>query len=581
MTTRSATWPWTDAERIEALGDPTAAGSRSPSQDAQDFQGGQDAEVEDDRAVAGAVGGGLHGGEVPGRRGVADDRQVAGSGAGIEDLTPVDPGGAGADRTMADPGEVPYEPTLVSQHVPSPPAPDDGNDDNTALDPDDDAPEHDDSTTPDRGTAGEDLTMADPPEELEEPEEMVNNATMLDPLDSSAGPAKNATYVDWIDGTLSDAGPIPLVAPSPVTPGPPRTRMLDEQVQDPARPPDPPPPQHPGTRIMSGTMVGGLLGVAPMPDKPVEQIAPPRPAPMPKVAERFGIRFLSGIDDATELFDGLRRKASADPPVPPPALLIVGDPHTGQRRLTRLIARTLAGAGVGDGSVRTADGSELRGDHAATVTAILRGGGPPLLFERLDRAILDAADPDRVVAAVTRARADKTVLIATATPDSYTRLTGRYPGLAREFEVFRLPDLSGPGTRLALLHVLADERRVTINASGLDVVRGDLARLAGYGDLVGARLVEAYLDRAVSRHTEREGAPRDRMVLQPVDFAGVAEDIEPCCARRATSTASCAGSSEMIGLDEVKHTVGGLVAEARMAADRTRAGCRPETPAGT
>lgn len=416
-----------------------------------------------------------------------------------------------------------------------------------------------DSTAPDQ-LAGfdDDVTVMDTSGDV------VNNATMLDPLDSSADQARNATYIDWIGGTLADAGPIPLVAPSPVVPGPPRTRMLDEQ--EPEEPDKPPPP---GTRIMSGTMIGGIIDGAPMPETPVEQIAPPAPAPtMPKVAERFGIRFLSGADDATELFDDLRRKASASPPVPPPALLIVGDPHTGQRRLTRLIARTLAGAGVGDGSVRTADGAELRGDPAAAVAAILRAGGPPLLFERLDRAILDAADPGRVVAAVTRAHANSTVLIATATPGDYARLAGRYPDLARGFQVFRLPDLGGVSTRLALLHVLADERRVTINASGLDVVRGDLTRLAGHGDLVGARLVEAYLDRAVSRHTEREGAPRDRMVLQPVDFAGVAEDIEPVLRPPRDVDGFLRGLDEMIGLDEVKRTVGGLVAEARLAAER-------------
>jgi hypothetical protein len=407
-------------------------------------------------------------------------------------------------------------------------------------------------------------------------DEQPKYATLLDPLDSSADQAKNTTYVDWIGGTLADAGPIPFVAPSLVTPGPPRTRMIEEQT--PADTPDPPETERPGTRIMSGTMVGGLLGVAPMPEKPVEQIAPPTPAPMPKVAERFGIRFLSGTDDATELFDDLRRKATASPPVPPPALLIVGDPHTGQRRLTRLIARTLAGAGVGDGSVRTADGADLRGDHATTVAAILRRGGSPLLFERLDRAILDASDPDRVVPAVTRARANNTVLIATSTPESYARLAGRYSELARAFKVFRLPDLSGVGSRLALLHVLADERRVTINASGLDVVRGDLARLGGHGDLVGARLVKAYLDRAVSRHTEREGVPRDRMVLMPVDFAGVAEDLEPVLRPPRDVDGFLRGLEEMIGLDEVKRTVGGLVAEARMAADRATRGLPSGNP---
>jgi hypothetical protein len=383
--------------------------------------------------------------------------------------------------------------------------------------------------------------------------EQVNNATSLDALEQ----AKSPTYLDWIGGTRADAGSIPIVVPpSPVAPGPPRTRMLEQQ--------EPESPERPGTRILSEA---DLLGVAPMPERPVEQIAPPPPpAPMPKVAERFGIRFLCGADDATELFDGLHRERRPGQPL---ALLIVGDPHTGQRRLTRLVARTLAGAGVGDGSVRTADGSDLRGDHVTAVTAILRGAGPPLLFERLDRAVLDAADPARVVAAVTGAREDKAALIATCDPASYERLPAE---LTRVFQVFRLPDLTNIQARMALLHVLADERRVTISAAGLDIVRGDLTRLTGHGDLVGARLVEAYLDRAVARHIERAGAPRDRMVLVPVDFVGVAEEIEPALRPPRDVDGYLRGLEEMIGLEEVKRTVGDLVAEARAAADRATRG---------
>jgi hypothetical protein len=531
--------------------------------------GGAADEDADDRTVA-DVSGVAAGHNVP-ASGASDDRTVAGAGGtaggqgGASPYTVADgfdgralasgsPGGAWGARTSADSGGSSGGGTSADPNGSPGDRPED--DDITGID-------TADTTDATDATDDDDRTVSD---------EHLNNATMLDPLDSSADQVKNATYVDWIGGTLADAGPIPLMAPTPVPPGAPRDRRAEEPASEQE------PPERPGTRIMSGAMVSGLLGAAPMPEKPVEQIAPPKPAPMPKVAERFGIRFLSGIDDATGLFDELRRKATASPPVPPPALLIVGDPHTGQRRLTRLIARTLAGAGVGDGSVRTADGAELRGDHATTVTAILRGGGPPLLFERIDRAILDAVDPARVVAAVTRSRANGTVLIATATPDSYTRLAGRYPELAEAFEVFRLPDLSGVGSRLALLHVLADERRVTINASGLDVVRGDLGRLAGHGDLAGARLVEAYLDRAVSRHTEREGAPRDRMVLQPVDFAGVAEDIEPVLRPPRDVDGFLRGLDEMIGLDEVKRTVGGLVAEARMAADRATRGLPSGNP---
>ena len=441
-------------------------------------------------------------------------------------------------------------------------------------------PDDDDLTAPDAGGAD---TPADDEGDDTQPDEgagVFGNVTMMDSFDEHVtgptmldpiGEPKNSTYVDWIGGTRADVGSIPIVAPAPVTPGPPRTRVIDEQE------PPPPPGERSGARVMSGTVVGDLLHGAPMPDRPVDQIAPP-PAPvsMPKVTERFGVRFLSERDDATELFDELHRTASRSGR--PPALLIVGDPHAGQRRLTRLVARTFAGAGVGDGSVRTADGADLHGDHVTAVTAILRGSGPPLLFERLDRAVLDASDPDRVVAAVMGGRENKAALIATCEPDSYARLGERFPELIAAFQVFRLPDLAGVQARLALLHVLADERRVTITASGLDVVRGDLTRLGGHGDLVGARLVEGYLERAVARHVERAGAPRDRMVLVPVDFAGVAEEIEPALRPPRDVDGYLRGLEEMIGLDEVKRTVGGLVAEARMAADRAARGLPSGNP---
>jgi hypothetical protein len=95
---------------------------------------------------------------------------------------------------------------------------------------------------------------------------------------------------------------------------------------------------------------------------------------------------------------------------------------------------------------------------------------------------------------------------------------------------------------------------------------------------VGARLVEAYLDLAVGRHLERAGAPRDRMVLAPVDFAGVAEEIEPSLRPPRDVDGFLRGLDEMIGLEEVKRTVGGLVAEARLAAERATRGLPTGNP---
>ncbi|MCO5968837.1 hypothetical protein [Actinoallomurus soli] len=374
----------------------------------------------------------------------------------------------------------------------------------------------------------------------------------------------------------SPAGPPSPPAPVPPTrvPGPPRTRVLGEAPGTRA-PGDQ--PERPGTRIMSQTMMGDLLG-APMPGRPVGEIEPP-PAgsALPEVTERFGIRFVSGADDLARLLDDVHRRASSGEETAP-ALLVVGAPHSGQRRFARLLARTLAGAGTGDGAVRTVDGTEA-GHTAETLDAALRGGAP-LLLEWIDAALRRAAEPAAVAAAVIRSRegaAGAAALIATCEPGAYDRLKSDFPELAEVFRVFRLPDLDDAETRLALVHVLADERRVTVNAPALQTLKADLPRLTGYGDLVNARLVEAYLDRAVTRHTDRFGVPRDRLVLTPEDFTGVAEEIEPALRAPGDVDGFLRTLDQMIGLDEVKETIGGLVAEARLAAAE-RAGQR--SPSG-
>jgi hypothetical protein len=333
--------------------------------------------------------------------------------------------------------------------------------------------------------------------------------------------------------------------------------------------------ERPGTRIMSQTMMGDLLG-APMPGRPVGEIEPPPSGTvLPEVTERFGIRFVSGADDLAGLLDDVHRGVSSGEETCP-ALLVVGAPHSGQRRFARLVARTLADAGAGDGSVRTLDGTEL--DSTEALDAAL-GAGPPLLLEWMDAALRRASEPAAVASAVIRCRASGgPALIATCEPGAYDRLKTDFPDLLGVFRVFRLPDLADLETRLALVHVLTDERRVTVNAPALQTVKADLPRLTGYGDLVNARLVEAYLERAVARHTDRFGASRDRLVLAPEDFTGVAEDIEPALRTPRDVDGFLRALDEMIGLDEVKQTVGSLVTEARLAAERAAQGLPPGNP---
>ncbi|ACY96181.1 AAA family ATPase [Thermomonospora curvata] len=399
--------------------------------------------------------------------------------------------------------------------------------------------------------------------------------------------------------------------------GPPRTRILGQDDilgdapgetpgdgpdgeaarQGPPVPPAPNPALGGGTRIMSETMIADFdyLDEAPMPQ--VEQIAPPPERPGGddgRVVERYGISFLSGREDVTVLLEELRTHpawsaGAADMEAtridgrpgsgPPPSVLLVGSPHTGQRRLSRMIALALAEIGIGDGAIRTADAADVRGAAPEQLAAVLEPGGPTLLFERLDVAILEAADPEAMVRSVrsVRTRPGPTTLIATCEPRHFKRLSQDHPELIELFRVYRLPDLTRPETRMRLLYLLADERRVTLDADALEAAEADLRRLRGPGDLVNARLVEAYLDQACQRGMERAGAAQSRLVLSAQDFAGVAEAIEPALRPPGDIDGYLRQLDALLGLEDVKAAVEELVAEAQMAAERIRHGVAPGT----
>jgi hypothetical protein len=448
------------------------------------------------------------------------------------------------------------------------------------------------------------------------------------------GPPPVETAPDVPEPVAKDP-PAPAAGP-PVPPAPPArgggplgTRIISEETS-----PDyeRPAAERPGTRIMSETMVGDLMD-APMPEQPVGEIEPPPDALALPVVERFGIRFVCGAEtagkrggaaierDAGRLLDDLADRSSwpkvrphdqaaqaADPGLDVtsiddtdagsdvtavdapedldpdadadvPSMLLVGSPHTGQRRLARMIALALAQAGVGDGTVRTAHADDVRAAPTDEITTVLGGAtaqemlsgdrqpdqdGAIVLFERLDTAIMEAFEPAAVAAAVLRMRIDNPgALIATCEPRAFRRLATDHPDLVAAFRVFRLPGLTEADARLTLLYVLADERRVTIDAAGLEAVRADLDRLRGPGELVNARLVETYLERACHRHVGRAGASRDRLVLTAEDFAGVAAEIEPALRQPADVDGFLRELDELVGLDAVKEFAAGLVEEAR------------------
>ena len=397
---------------------------------------------------------------------------------------------------------------------------------------------------------------------------------------------------------------------------PPRTKILrPEDIADAEAAESPPAAPDSGevgsgTRIMSETMIGDfefLNEAPPMPARPVDQIDPPENrTDRRRVVERYGIAFVSGEEDVNVLLDEVRdhpawsagaawdmeatrvdgRPAGPAPDMEatrvdgrpaegaPPSILLVGSPHTGQRRLARMIALALAEAGIGDAAIRTADAADVRGASPEQLAAVLEPGGPTLLFERLDAALLEAADPEAMIRVVrsVRSRPGRTTLIATCEPRHFKRLQQDHPALVEVFRTYRLPDFGRVENRMTLLYVLAEERRVTLGPDALEVAERDLERLRGPGDLVNARLVEAYLDQACQRHLDRAGAAQHRLVLAAQDFSGVAEAIEPALRPPGDIDGYLAQLDALMGLEEVKAAVEELVADAEVEAERARHG---------
>ncbi|WP_285575867.1 hypothetical protein [Actinoallomurus iriomotensis] len=263
----------------------------------------------------------------------------------------------------------------------------------------------------------------------------------------------------------------------------------------------------------------------------------------PAVVEAYGISFLPGADDVERLLTELRRRgkwaqslrgqevssASA------PAVLLVGDISCGQRRLTRMIARALAEGGMNSGDVRTVDADDLTEiDPRQLRERLAEHSGHTLLVEGLDTLILDDARGAAYATALYRLRAEGVsdiALVATCAPDRLSALTEASPELVTDFRSVRLPDFADPQARVALAGLLASERHLRLTAGAWEEARRDLGVLRGRGRLTNARLVEAYLDRACSRHLSQAGETQVfrgeiSLTLDVGDLSGVAAELE-------------------------------------------------------
>jgi hypothetical protein len=362
-----------------------------------------------------------------------------------------------------------------------------------------------------------------------------------------------------------DVPPLPgAAAPAPGEPLPPPIPPLppEAQIDQPAAaPPDAPGtrletpgPVVPGTRLEApgtpepGPAASGIR-FGPAPRTPRAQVSgDPFGAP-PATSDFYGLSFLSGPDDLGRLVTELRRRGTWVRSLPgvsqaaesAPAVLLVGEPSTGQRRATRIIARALADAEstsppplVGGNEFRTVHADEFAGAQPRELAErVAAFEGQTMLLEGLDTLILDDPRGPSFATALYRARVEevsKTTLVATCGPDRLADLREGYPELLNDFRPMRLPDFDDAAARADLAWLLARERHLQLSEQAWKAVREDLSRLRGRGRLTNARLVEAYLERARNHHlsgVEETGQIiKGRMSLNTRDFEGVAAEID-------------------------------------------------------
>ncbi|MFD0690050.1 hypothetical protein [Actinomadura fibrosa] len=357
-------------------------------------------------------------------------------------------------------------------------------------------------------------------------------------------PSSGAPVWPRSEPTTADT-PVPAPVPeppAPVWPVEPATQLDSDAFKTQLDPG----PAWPGADAQPAPSApASLVPDLPPPPPPVHEVpppVPPAPAPEqgPQIAEAYGIRFLCGADDIGRVVTEVRRRgkwarrlrgqevssASA------PALLLIGAPSSGQRRLARMVARALAEVEASSGEVHSVHAEDLREDGPDGLrTALDRHAGHVLLLDGLDGLILDETQGHAYASVLYRARLEgvnDTALLATCEPDRVGELSAVSPELVTDLRAVRLPDLSDTSARSALLGLLAEERRLRLGTDAWLVVDREIGTLRGRGRLTGARLIEAYLDRAATRHlgsAEATQAIGSALSLTASDFEGLAAEL--------------------------------------------------------
>jgi SpoVK/Ycf46/Vps4 family AAA+-type ATPase len=269
---------------------------------------------------------------------------------------------------------------------------------------------------------------------------------------------------------------------------------------------------------------------------------------------------------------------------PYPVVLVLGEPHSGQRRFARALHHELDVRDLPCGDLDAHDAEWVRsqvGDGTTTAGVVAgeltRGGSDLLLLIDLDELLAEPGSGAQIARALTEATTSGTrerVLVLAGRPALRDALRRQAPVVAQLAVVHHLPDLTSAANQAALLDLLAVERAYLLPPDSRAALLRQATAAGNRRGLAGARLVETLLLDAGQRALSRQDGDDDAVRIELVDVT----DGDDSGTAGPSPDAALARLDGLVGLAAVKQQVSDLVAEQRVAARRRAAGLPVSAP---
>ncbi|MBW8482489.1 AAA family ATPase [Actinomadura parmotrematis] len=274
----------------------------------------------------------------------------------------------------------------------------------------------------------------------------------------------------------------------------------------------------------------------------------------------------------------------------PRHLVFAGNPGTGRRSVAAIVGRVYAGLGVlSQGQLVEADRSDLLGDYATDTALKVRRavqsalGGVLVVRDPHEAAPADPARAREVMDALVGAlhdEPDDLLVVLTGPEDELNGLLRGRPDLAALFpRTLVFPDLTG-AQLVRVFEQGAADAGYALGAGVTGKVGGLLQGAQRGPGFANARLAAGLLEWSVAMQGRRvlaDGVVDETERLDEILLEDVPDTL--VAAPRRASGDPLAEIDRLVGLAGIKAEIHRLVADARMAPDRDRAGMRLRSPA--